>query len=177
MRPVLRLLGTRYGLALLLAVIVLAVVGVTQAVTGGGGPDDRLLGPAVEVSRGTGPSAADDGLTTPESPAGPVTSPGAASPEKVATDFATAWLRHQGVSAEQWRTGLTRYATPALLEKLKGADPAGVPAQRITGAVTLQPHDPAFVEALIPVDSGRLRLRLLATAGRWLVDGVDWERA
>jgi hypothetical protein len=175
MRPVLRLLGTRYGMALVLAVLVLAVVGVVRGVAGS---SRETLGAAVEPSRSSSidPTAGDDSVLIPESPSPPVTSPGAAEPGTVATTFLKAWLTHTAVTPDQWRAGFAKYATPALRDKLKGTDPAGVPAERMTGSVVLQNRGAAYVEAAIPVDSGTVRLRLLATNGRWLVDGVDWER-
>jgi hypothetical protein len=176
MRPILRLLGTRYGMALVLAVLVLGVVGVMRGVAGS---YRQTLGAAVEPARSSSidPTAGNDSLLTPESPAPPVTSPGAPEPTTVATDFVRAWLTHSGVTPEQWRAGFARCASPALRDKLKDTDPAGVPAQRMTGPVVLQNRAAAFVEASIPVDSGTVRLRLLSSNGRWLVDGVDWERA
>jgi hypothetical protein len=179
MRPVLRLLGTRYGMALILAVLVLAVVGITRAVAGS--YRDSTAAPAIEPSQASSavvdPTAGDDSLVTPDSPAPPVTSPGAAAPDRVAADFVTAWLTHDGVTAEQWRSSFARLATATLRDNFKDTDPAGVPAQRITGPVVLQNRAATFVEATVPVDSGTVRLRMLADKGRWLVDGVDWERA
>src|SRR2546421_7912384 len=179
MRPVLRLLGTRYGIALVLTLLVLGAVGIARSFTGTY-QNAPLAGPAAEPSHSSNsvaPTAGNDSVPTPESPPPPVTSPGAAPPEQVAADFTRAWLKHDGVTAAQWRQSFARYATPALLDKLKDTDPAGVPAKRTTGPVTLQNRAATFVEAIVPVDSGTLRLRLLATNGRWLVDGVDWERA
>jgi hypothetical protein len=136
------------------------------------------LGTAVESPRSSSidPTAGNDSLLSPESPAPPVTSPGAAEPATVATDFVRAWLAHDGVTPEQWRAGFARYATPALRDKLKDTDPAGVPAQRMAGPVVLANRSATFVEASMPLDTGTVRLRLLATNGRWLVDGVGWER-
>jgi hypothetical protein len=176
MRPILRLLGTRYGIALMLALLVLGVVGIVRGVAGS---YRQTLGAAVESPRSSSsidPTAGNDSLLTPESPAPPVTSPGAAEPAAVAADFIRAWLAHDGVAPEQWRAGFAKYATPALRDKLKDTDPAGVPAQRTAGPVVLQNRSAAFVEASMRLDSGTVRLRLLATNGRWLVDGVDWER-
>jgi hypothetical protein len=34
-----------------------------------------------------------------------------------------------------------------------------------------------LVEVDVPVTPGTLKLRLLVTNGRWLVDGVSWERS
>jgi hypothetical protein len=176
MRPILRLLGTRYGMALVLAVAVLGIVGVMRGVAG---TNRQTLGSAVEPSqlRSIDPTAGDDSVLVPDSPAPPYTSPGAAEPGTVATQFVQAWLKHDGVTPEQWRQGLARYATPTLRAELQDTDPAGVPAQRMTGPVVLQNRAAAFVEASVPVDSGTVRLRLLGAGGRWLVDGVDWERS
>jgi hypothetical protein len=128
--------------------------------------------PAVTVE----PSEGDDGEGSPPPEARPVTSPGAPNPEDVATSFATAWLNHRGVDSTGWLAGLRPHATGRLAEKLSGTDPAGVPADRLAGAPQLVPHGESFVEVNLPVDSGMLRLRLIAENGRWLVDGVDWER-
>jgi hypothetical protein len=68
------------------------------------------------------------------------------------------------------------YSTGALAEKLTDVDPAGVPADRLTGEPAIIPQTESLVEVTIPVDTGRLRLQLVAPDGRWLVDGVDWER-
>jgi hypothetical protein len=177
MRQILRLLGTRYGIALVLAVLVLGVVGIMRAV--GGSYRATTFGPAVEPSRSSSidPTAGDDSLLTPDSPAPPSTSPGASEPTAVATDFIQAWLHHADVTPEQWRGGFAKYATSALRDKLKDTDPAVVPAQRMTGPAVVQNRAAQFVEVTLPVDSGTVRLRLLSTNGRWLVDGVDWERA
>jgi hypothetical protein len=175
MRPVLRLLGTRYGIAVVLALLVLGVVGVVR---GAAGTNRQTLGSAVEPSLNSSidPTAGDDSVLTPESPAPPFTSPGAPEPVSVAMEFIQAWLNHTGVTPEQWRSGFAKYATSALRDKLKDTDPAGVPALKLTGSITVQNRAAQFVEATAPVDSGTVRLRLLATNGRWLVDGVDWER-
>src|ERR671926_319308 len=98
MRPVLRLLGTRYGIALLLTLLVLGGVAVLKAVNGSY-PRTPLAGPVVEPSFGTvgsaPASASDDSVQTDDSPPPPVTSPGAAPPADVAANFARAWLAHE----------------------------------------------------------------------------------
>jgi hypothetical protein len=178
MRQVLRLLGSRYGLALVLVVVVLGIVGITRAI---GGPyrSTSAYPDAAPSQRdvAASPTAGDDSLVSPEAPAPPSTSPGAPEPQAVAASFVQAWLTHDGVTPEQWRAGFAKYATAGLRTKLKDTDPAGVPAQRSTGPVVLQNRAGTYVEATVPVDSGTVRLRLLGANGRWLVDGVDWERA
>jgi len=178
MRTVLRLLGTRYGLALVAALLVLAVVGVVRSFAGS--YRDTDVAPPINPSRTEAvadATAGDDSVMTPEPVPSPSTSKGAALPEVVAADFLRAWLNHNGVTPQQWQAGFAKYATPALRTKFKETDPAGVPAERTTGPVVLQNRAATFVEATVPVDSGTVRLRLVATNGRWLVDGVDWERA
>lgn len=174
-----RVLGTRYGIALLLAAVVFGVIGLGQLVgptdsTGGGlRPDGAGAGTgSVAVS----PSAGDDGERAPPPTPQPVTSPGAATPEQVAELFTAAWLDHRGVDPAGWLARLRPYATPALTEKLIGVDPAGVPAERVTGPVRLAARSESYGEVTVPVDSGLLRLLLVGTDGRWLVDTVDWER-
>lgn len=176
MRRLLRLLGNRYGVSAALVVVVLAIVVVAKGFSGGGtrpwtssnAPD---AGPTATASY-----EPNDGEDTPAPALSPSVSPGAAGPTTIAVDFAKAWLHHEGVSSADWLTGLAPYATADLRGQLTDVDPAGVPASTITGDPTLVPHDIGYAVVLIPVDSGQLTLRLLATAGRWLVDGVDWGR-
>ncbi len=175
MRRLLRLLGNRYGVSLTLVVVVVVIVLGARGFSGGGGalPEDA---PA-NGSAATASYEPDDGEDTPAAPVTPSTSPGAADPVAVATQFAQAWLHHDGVTAQQWYDGLAPYATKDLQGQLTGVDPGGVPASRITGAATLVPHDSAYAEVNVPVDSGLLTLRLVASSGRWLVNGVDWGRS
>jgi|SRR6476660_9424094 len=175
MRQVLRLLSTRYGVALIIAVLVLGVAGVAKAVSD---PEPPPAAPLVGASNAVSPEADpdDDGEDPSASPAPPLTSPGATAPDKVAATFAGAWVKHTGVTPEQWRTGIAATSTRTLQDKLKETDPAAVPAESVTGTATVLQREASFVEALVPLNAGRLRLRLVAQNGRWLVDGVDWER-
>lgn len=180
MRTVLRLIGTRYGVALILALLVLGIVGVGKALTGTHRAEVPV-GPVVspEVTAGpTGPTLGDDSLTDDIGPtgsiAGPSLSANAPSPSTVASRFVTAWLHHTGVTAEQWRAGLAPNATSALMAKLKDTDPAGVPANSVTGQIETVDRG-SFVEANVPVNGGTVRLRLLVINGRWQVDGIDWD--
>jgi hypothetical protein len=64
------------------------------------------------------------------------------------------------------------------MAKLKGTEPASVPAKRAIGQVRLTNRNGTSVDAAIPTDSGtlHLHLHLLVTDGQWLVDAIDWER-
>jgi hypothetical protein len=171
------LLRSRVGVAVVLAIIVLGVVGAGKLLSDSAGAEPALNGapdqPIVSVST----TIANDGLASPEPTPSPKISPGTAVPATVAVAFGRAWVKHRDVTAEEWYAGLLPHCTETLAKKLAGVDPAGVPADRLTGEPTLIPYADQIMEATIRVDSGILRLRMTAVEGRWLVDGVDWERA
>jgi hypothetical protein len=179
MRQVLRLLGNRYGLALTL-IVVIAVVVTSGKLFGHGSSNANTQSPVATTPAPTATVSPqpDDGLDEQsEAPPQPSTSPGAAAPETVAVDFAKAWLNHAGISAANWHAAVSRYATRTLTNKLADTDPAGVPASQITGKPDVVSHTESYVDVSIPLDAGTLSLRVVATDGRWLVDGVDWERS
>ncbi len=177
MRQVLRLLGRRNTMALGIVLLIGAVV--LAGRIAGGSRDNPVIGAntgAAASPTATASTEADDGLSAPGPTPSPSTSPGAPPPQTVATDFTRAWLAHNGVTSDAWLAGLSRYATASLRQRLKGVDPAGVPANAMNGDVSIVDHSTSYVDAVIPLDSGTLDLRLIATEGRWLVDGVDWQR-
>jgi hypothetical protein len=95
----------------------------------------------------------------------------------VATSFAENWI-NKNRSASSWRGSLQPLSTKTLTTELAGADPISVPAQRISGPATTEVHAETSADVIFPTDAGKLRLRLVFGAeGRWLVDGIDWERA
>jgi hypothetical protein len=175
-RGILRFLGTRYGLALIGLLLVVAVVGVARAI-GGSRPVDSVGTPPLI----SGPSASseldDDGIAEVESSPVATSIPGAAAPEAVALDFTRAWLHSKGVTSAQWVKGLQPYITQRLLDQYKDADPTSVPADSIRGPAQVRVRDAALVDVDVPVTPGTLKLRLLVNNGRWLVDGVSWERS
>nr|BFE63732.1 hypothetical protein GCM10020063_082580 [Dactylosporangium thailandense] len=180
MRTVLRLLGTRYGVAFVLVVIVLVIVTLGRTVldNGRGGSATDAVGPTVEsVPRSADPfsSLGDDGVDESVAPA-PSLSKGAADAVTVATRFANAWLRKAGVTGDQWRAGLKPDASTDLLASLADTDPADVPTATITGATELQTNGATTV-ARIPAEGGTIVLGLLASGGRWQVTSLDWEMA
>lgn len=172
-----RVLKSRLGVALGIGVLVLGVIGAARLVSGPVDPSAGLSNRPERPITTVDPEAGDDGVIATAAPPSPVTRPGAAKPEKVAERFVGVWLGGRGKTSDEWLATIRPLATPALAEKMAGADPAGVPAGRTTGPTTLRLRTESFVEALVPLDSGQLRLELVAPEGRWLVDVVDWERA
>ena len=171
------LMRSRVGVALVLAVVVLGVVGAAKVFSDSTGTEPGLNGAPDQPILTVSATVADDGLASPEPTPSPKISPGTAVPANVAKAFGRAWVNHRDVTAEEWYAGLLPHCTETLAKKLAGVDPAGVPADRLTGDPVLIPYADQIVDATIGVDSGVLRLRLTAVDGRWLVDGIDWERA
>lgn len=171
------LLRSRVGVAVVLAVVVFGVVGAAKVFSGSDDAAPGLNGAPEQPILTVTATIADDGLASPEPTPSPKISPGTAVPATVATAFGRAWVNHSDVTAEEWYAALLPHCTEALAKKLVGVDPAGVPADRLTGEPVLIPYADRIVDATIRVDSGLLRLRLTAVEGRWLVDGIDWERA
>ncbi|AGZ46553.1 hypothetical protein AFR_41495 [Actinoplanes friuliensis DSM 7358] len=172
------LFRSRWGVAVVIAVLVLAVVGIGRLFSGTN-PQPPLTdavptAPTVSVD----PSHDDDGvIVDDEPPPEPSTRPGTAKPEAVAYAFASAWVDHKNVSAKTWHNALLPNATKDLADELDGVDPADVPADRVVDRPTLVPLGDGLVNAVITVDSGKLTLQMVAPDGRWLVDGVDWNRS
>jgi hypothetical protein len=170
------LFRSRWGVALVIAVLVLAIVGIGRIFSDGTAAapiTDRVsIGPTASID----PSHDDDGVIVDDDPPpSPTTSPGSAEPEAVAYAFAAAWVDHKNVSAKAWHNGLVPNATKDLADELNGVDPADVPADKVAGRPTLVPIGDGLVNAVVTVDSGKLTLQLVAPDGRWLVDDVDWE--
>jgi hypothetical protein len=168
-----RIFRSRWGVALTLAALVVAVVGVGRLVSGGGSPPPIVTGVAsAEPTISADPSQEDSVLSS-DAPS-PSTKAGTAEPEAVAYAFAAAWVDHRDVSAKTWYSQLLPNATKRLAAKLNGADPAGVPAERVIGRPKLVPIGDNLIQADVTVNSGTVILRLVAPGGHWLVDGIDW---
>ena len=165
---------SRWGVAIVLAVLVLAVVGIGRLFS------DGQAAPPASIGRGSPEPALsvdpndEDTVISPAPPPSPSTSPGTAQPEAVAYTFASAWVNHRNVTAKAWHDRLLPNATKNLSDKLAGTDPADVPASRVTGRPELVPIGEGLLDAVVTVDSGKLTLRLVAPDGKWLVDGIDW---
>ncbi|MEU7903294.1 hypothetical protein [Actinoplanes sp. NPDC049118] len=167
---------SRWGVAIVIAVLVLAIVGVGRFFSDGSTTAPLTDPIPVAPTASIDPSHDDDGvIVNDEPPPSPTTSPGSAEPEAVAYAFAAAWVDHKNVSAKTWHDGLVPNATEDLSDELNGVDPADVPADKVVGRPTLVPIGDGLVNAVVTVDSGKLTLQLVAPDGRWLVDDVDWD--
>jgi len=80
-RGILRFLGTRYGMALIGIVLVLAVVGVARAISGSR-PVESVGSPPLLSSPTASSELGDDSVANSESPPVATAIPGAAAPER-----------------------------------------------------------------------------------------------
>ncbi|MEU8816011.1 hypothetical protein [Actinoplanes sp. NPDC048796] len=171
-----RIFRSRWGVAIVIAVIVLAVVALGRLFAGEGSSQPPLdagsPAPAISVD-----PAEDDSVIDTAPPPRPSTSPGRAQPEAVAYAFASAWADHQNITPKAWHDQLLPNATKKLASELSGVDPVSVPADRVVGRPSLVPVSAAVVKAIVTMDSGKLSLRLISQDGHWLVDGIDWDSA
>ncbi|GAA0918884.1 hypothetical protein Vau01_013700 [Virgisporangium aurantiacum] len=176
-RRILRLLGSRYGLAVIGVVLVVIVVGVARVISGPQPFEAAGPPPPLQVSASSSEILGDDSVATTEDSPSISAIPGVPAPEKVALDFANAWVKSTGMTSAQWVKSLEPYSTKRLLEQFKDVDPTSVPAESVRGPATVRPRDSQLAEVDVPVTPGTLKLRLLVSNGRWLVDAVSWERS
>jgi len=170
------LFRSRWGVAIVLLVLVLAVVGIGRLFAGDNGSGRTPIGAgSAEPTLSANPDD-EDTVISPGPPPMPTTSPGTALPEAVAYAFAGAWVDHENISAKAWHDRLVPNATKELSDQLAGTDPTDVPASRVNGRPALVPIGEGLVDAVVETDSGKLTLRLVAPEGRWLVSGIDWDR-
>jgi hypothetical protein len=164
--------------ALILAAIVLITVGIARVFGDNSTATTVSPGSLTEQTTGVSSGAShgpDDGVVSPLPTISPSVAKGAAPPDQVAKVFAESWLQRSR-TPQNWLATLRPYSTDQLLQELQDVDPVTVPASRITGDVSLVVLAETAVQAVIPLDSGQLRLRLVGPDGHWFVDGVDWDR-
>lgn len=169
MRRPLGRFGVRGGVAVGLAILVLAAGALARLAGGGARPNEYSEGtqPASTVD----PTAGDDG----EVGTSPSAYPDDAAVRAAAATFTEVWLRRD-LSPKEWHSRVALLATASLTESLEGADPTGVPATRMVGEPRLVLRADRYSQVAVPVDTGTVLLGLLKRGGWWLVDGVDWDR-
>lgn len=171
MRRAFTMLGARGTVVLVLAILVLGVVGIAKLA--GGRTDNGVTYSDGEYTPSTvDPTAGDDGDVAPTLSA----YPDDPTVRTIASNFTTAWLRHD-LTAAAWHAGLVTFTTDSLGRSLDGVDPSTVPANRALGPAVISLRTDNYAQASVPVDSGTVKLTLRKQDGKWLVNGVDWERA
>lgn len=179
MNRALRIIFSRYGIIVIILVLVLGVIALAQRreQTPLDGFDS-----GVDASTSDGGSesfTADDGLAT-EDCDGDDCYAGEELPQEAidrSLEFTEAWLNPNGSSAGAWYDSIVPFVTTEQADLLQGVDPISVPAETITG-------DPATEgpKVSIPLDTGTLTLTMTEgsnnwTENDWLVSAIDWEQS
>lgn len=166
-RRILRVLGSRYGIAAILVLIVVMVVAVAQANSDprpGGRQQDGVVD---EPS----PGAPDDGYADPEADASDADDD--VLPDQAVSDaeaFARLWVDTEQVSEEVWLDRLRPYVTESTAQQLSGVDPANVPATEIVGEATVSGPSVTF-----DTDRGLLTLTMTEENEMWKVSSIDFD--
>jgi hypothetical protein len=168
---------SRWGVALVIAVLVLAVVGLGRLFSDGSDTSSPVVNAGSPAPVLSADPNDDDSEISAEPAPEPTANPGMAEPEAVAYAFASAWVDHKNVSAKHWHDGIVPNSTKNLSDELNDVDPADVPASQVVGRPSLVPVGDGLVSAVVTTDAGKLTLRLVAPDRHWLVDGIDWEAA
>jgi hypothetical protein len=100
----------------------------------------------------------------------PTSAPPAPKALEIATAWAKAWVNHpDGVSTEQWLTGLKPYTTEEQIAVMSTVDPRNIQATAITGEPTVKVSYTTSVEATIPTNAGVLDITVIARPDGWRV--------
>jgi hypothetical protein len=91
---------------------------------------------------------------------------------EVATKWAEAFVKHDGVDAEQWLSALRPYTTDEYLAtRLSTIDPRGIVATKVTGSPESTPDSyTSSVVVQVPTDGKKLSLTLIKTTDGWRVN-------
>jgi len=168
MRSLLRRIGARTGISLVLVLVVAVTVLVARLI------DDRPTSLPVrppDFSPGILETEGDDSADDEE----PADFPDDAAVLAVASAFAAAWLRSDR-TADEWLDGLRPHSTEDLVDRLADVDPSEVPANATLGEPALRARTETHAQVLIPIAShDALVLGLALTDDGWLAVTLDRE--
>jgi hypothetical protein len=95
---------------------------------------------------------------------------------EVAVKWAEAWVKHDGVSAQDWVNGLRPYTTDEYLPTFSTTDPQTVPSSKVTGPPSTKNSLPGSATVLVPTDKVKLSLVVIEIApGVWRVSEQNEE--
>ncbi|WP_100448906.1 hypothetical protein [Glycomyces xiaoerkulensis] len=190
MRTALRIIFSRYGIVVIIVLLVVAVIALAR------GREDFPLssgGTEQETTASDAPSeelTVDDGVTVPEcegeeceedddSPHHDPYEESELPAEAVdkAAEFGGVWLDTEGKDSNSWFQSMQPYMTEDAAELMRGVDPAVVPASEVTGDA-----EPDGGNVRIPMDTGTLIITMVESSNSWadqawLVSAIDWEPA
>ncbi len=176
MNRALRIIFSRYGIVIIILVLVLGVIALANRRQET--PLDGTEGvnsPSSEVSSEA--LTADDGFATEECEGDECYAAEELPQEAVdrAVAFAEVWLNPDGYGAQGWHDAISPFLTDDTSQAMEGVDPATVPAEAIAGEATAEGP-----KVSVPMDTGTLILTMVeganpSTEHGWLVSAIDWE--
>ncbi|MFG3342513.1 hypothetical protein [Glycomyces sp. NPDC048151] len=179
MNRALRIIFSRYGIVVIILVLVLGVIALAtqREQTPLDGNDSSSGGSTSEASSEA--FTEDDGLAT-EACEGDDCYPEEELPQEAvdrSVEFAQAWLNPNGYSAGSWYDSIAPFLTDNQADLMQGVDPLSVPATEITGEPV-----PDGAEVGIQMDTGTLILTMTEGSNDWtdldwLVSAIDWEQS
>jgi len=172
MNRALRIIFSRYGIVVIILVLVLGVIALANRrqetpLDGTNGADGSdATSEAVTADDGFATDdCEDDGCFTDEE-----------LPQEAvgqAVVFAETWLNPNGYGAQDWLDSIRPFLTEDTAALMEGVDPETVPATEISGEPA--PDGP---KVAIPLDTGTLTLTMVeVSGGDWLVSAIDWEQS
>jgi hypothetical protein len=179
MNRALRIIFSRYGIVVIILILVLGVIALAQQreQTPLDGNDSGADG-----ATGDGSSESfteDDGLMTEDCEGDDCYAVEELPQEAVdrSVEFAEAWLNPNGYGPTGWYDSIVQFVTTEQADLLQGVDPVSVPAKTITGEATAEGP-----KVSIPLDTGTLTLTMAEgsnnwTENGWLVSAIDWEQS
>jgi hypothetical protein len=178
MNRALRIIFSRYGIVVIILVLVLGVIALAS---------QRRQTPLDDGNSSNGNATdssseaftEDDGLAT-EDCEGDECYPDVQLPQEAvdrSVEFAEAWLNPNGYGPDAWYDTIVPFLTDEQAELMQGVDPISVPAKEITGEAA-----PEGAKVAIPMDTGTLTLTMNegsnnSTGLDWLVSAIDWEQS
>ncbi|MEU6246679.1 hypothetical protein [Glycomyces sp. NPDC047010] len=174
MNRALRIIFSRYGIVVIILVLVLGVIALANrrqdtpldGTNGADGSEGEATSEAV---------TADDGFATDECEEDGCFTDEELPQEAVdrAAEFAEAWLNPNGYGAQGWLDSIRPFLTDDTADLMEGVDPETVPATEVAGEPA-----PDGSKVGIPLDTGTLTLTMVEVGGGdWLVSAIDWEQS
>jgi hypothetical protein len=190
MRRFLRIVFSRYGIVVVILLLVVGVIALAQS---------RENTPLTGLNSGQGDNSNDqapseqdtfdDGIATPDcevvdcdDPDSPFHDPYETPelPDEAvdrAIEFTSAWLETNGRTAESWYQGIQPYMTRQAADLMEGVEPDSVPASEIVGEAESTNN-----RVYLPLDTGTLILTMTENENSWgqqgwMVSAIDWEPA
>jgi hypothetical protein len=179
MNRALRIIFSRYGIIVIILVLVLGVIALAQTreQTPLDGTESGADGSSSEATSEA--ITADDGFATEECEGDDCYAEEELPQDAIdrATEFAEAWLNPDGHGPSGWYDSIAPYLTTENAELMQGVDPVSVPAEEIAGEPVADGQKVA-----VPMDTGTLTLTMTEgsnawTENGWLVSAIDWEQS